>query len=121
MSKYLADVIRSKNGKILFNVFVKKIEQKDDVCRITDCNGKVYECDYIIMACSPWQANKVNFYPQLSYDRRFLCERSFMGSYIKVILLYKRAYWTEKGFSGEVLTECLDSPLMTAYDDTKHN
>lgn len=44
-----------------------------------------------------------------------------MGSYIKVILLYKRAYWTEKGFSGEVLTDCLDSALMTAFDDTKHN
>jgi hypothetical protein len=44
-----------------------------------------------------------------------------MGSYIKVILLYKRAYWKEKGMSGEILTDCLDSPLMTAFDDTKKN
>lgn len=44
-----------------------------------------------------------------------------MGSYIKVILLYKRAYWKEKGLSGEILTDCTDSPLMTAFDDTKVN
>ena len=100
MSKYLAEVIKSKNGKILFNTFVKKIEQKENVCHITDYNDKVYECDYIIMACSPWQAKKVSFYPQLSYDRRLLCERGIMGSYTKVFLLYKRAYWREKGFSG---------------------
>jgi monoamine oxidase len=73
------------------------------------------------MACSPWQVNKVDFFPRLSNDRKLLCERGFMGSYIKVILLYKRSYWIEKGFSGEVLTDCLDSPLMTAFDDTKHN
>lgn len=91
------------------------------MCYIVDEKNKVYECDYVIMACSPWQVNKIDFVPPLSMDRKLLCERSFMGSYIKVILLYKRAYWKEKGMSGELLTDCFDSPLMTAFDDTKHN
>lgn len=44
-----------------------------------------------------------------------------MGSYIKVIILYKKAYWREKGFSGEMITDCKDSPLLTAFDDCKTN
>jgi monoamine oxidase len=100
MSKYLADVITSKNGKILFNVFVRKIEQKENICCLTDTNNKVYECDYLIMACPPSQVKKIDFFPLLSYDRRLLCERGIMGSYTKVFLLYKRAYWKEKGLSG---------------------
>jgi monoamine oxidase len=100
MSKYLADVLRSKNGKIELNVIAKRIEQKPSGCIITDSSNKVYECDYLVIACSPWQANKIDFFPQLSMDRKLLCERSFMGSYVKVILLYKRAYWKERGLSG---------------------
>ena len=52
------------------------------------------------MGCAPWQANKIEYLPPLSRERKMLCERSFMGSYIKIILLYKKAYWREKGFSG---------------------
>jgi monoamine oxidase len=60
----------------------------------------VYKSDYLIIACSPWQANKMEFSPKLSMNRKLLCQRSFMGSYIKMFLLYKRAYWKEKGLSG---------------------
>lgn len=52
------------------------------------------------MACAPWQANKIEYSPPLSTERKLICQRSFMGSYIKVILLYKKAYWREKHFSG---------------------
>jgi monoamine oxidase len=38
--------------------------------------------------------------PELSRDRNFICNKSKMGSYAKIILLYKRAYWIEKGYSG---------------------
>jgi len=44
-----------------------------------------------------------------------------MGSYLKILLLYKRAYWRDKGFSGEMGTDCKDSPVAYVYDSSKHN
>lgn len=100
---------------------VKAIEQIEGKCFIRSNDKKDYECDYIVMACAPWQANKIDYTPPLSRDRKVICSRSFMGSYIKIILLYRKAYWKEKHFSGEIITDCQDSPLLTAYDDTKTN
>lgn len=42
-----------------------------------------------------------------------------MGSCSKVLFLYSQPYWREKGFSGETLSDCLQSPVFNAYDDSR--
>lgn len=42
-----------------------------------------------------------------------------MGGYSKMIILYPKQYWVEKGFSGEILSDCLDDPLQETYDETR--
>ena len=69
----------------------------------------------------PCNANKIHFTPQLSAERRLICERSFMGTLIKVILLYKEKYWKTINFSGETLSDCYDSPVMNGFDDSRTN
>ena len=44
-----------------------------------------------------------------------------MGTLAKVLVLYPEAYWTNKGFTGEVLSDCFDSPVMSVFDDTRIN
>lgn len=44
-----------------------------------------------------------------------------MGTLTKVLILYKKAYWKDKKFSGEMISDCVDSPLMVAFDDSKVN
>ena len=44
-----------------------------------------------------------------------------MGTIIKVIILYPQAYWREKGFTGEILSDCHDGPAMNAFDDSRVN
>ena len=73
------------------------------------------------MACSPWQASRISYSPPLSRERKILFSKAFMGSYAKMIILYKKAYWREKGFSGEMATDCKDSPIVYAYDDSRLN
>lgn len=99
-SKFLAEKIQERGGVVRLGVRVKEIEQTEAKCVIKCHDDSVYECDFLVMACSPWQANKIDYSPPLSNDRSFICQRSFMGSYIKVILLYRKAYWREKNFSG---------------------
>ena len=67
---------------------------------VIDEKGEKIEGDFMIMAMPPCSVNKIHFTPQLSTERRLICERSFAGSLIKVILLYKEQYWKNKSFSG---------------------
>lgn len=100
---------------------VGNIQQSEEQCLVTDQDNNTYPCEYVVIACSPWQANQIAFHPNLSQDRHLLCSKAFMGSYTKVILLYPRNYWKERGLSGEIVTDCSDSPLMWSYDDSKTN
>ena len=42
-----------------------------------------------------------------------------MGGYSKMILLYDKPYWREKQFSGQILSDCHDSPVLMTYDDSR--
>lgn len=44
-----------------------------------------------------------------------------MGTLAKVILLYKERYWKQKGFTGEFVSDCSDSPVMNCFDGSKLN
>lgn len=42
-----------------------------------------------------------------------------MGNISKVLLLYDKPYWREKGFSGETLSDCITTPIFNAYDESR--
>lgn len=42
-----------------------------------------------------------------------------MGSYSKMLLLYDKQYWTEKGFSGSILSDCHDNPILMTFEDSR--
>lgn len=42
-----------------------------------------------------------------------------MGSCSKVLYLYDQPYWRNKGFSGETLSDCIETPIFNAYDDSR--
>ncbi len=44
-----------------------------------------------------------------------------MGAYSKMVILYDKPYWKDKGFSGEIISDCYDNPIIFAYDDTRPN
>lgn len=52
------------------------------------------------MAMPPPNVAKIHFQPKLSVERRILCERSFMGSLAKILILYPDTFWANKGFTG---------------------
>lgn len=44
-----------------------------------------------------------------------------MGTVAKVLVFYNEPYWKNKGFTGEVLSDCYDGPAMNVFDDTRTN
>jgi hypothetical protein len=37
------------------------------------------------------------------------------------MVLYKTQFWKEKGFSGEIISDCIDGPVFNTYDDSRMN
>lgn len=62
---------------------------------------------------------EVDFDPPLPADRHASLGGWTMGSAIKVIALYDRPFWRERGYSGEVVSS--DGPLSVVYDDCAHD
>lgn len=60
----------------------------------------VHRANYLIIAGPPQMTRKIHFEPQLSRERRFIADRFIMAAFSKMVLLYDRRYWAEKGFSG---------------------
>jgi|JI91814BRNA_FD_contig_31_5833360_length_1122_multi_3_in_0_out_0_1 monoamine oxidase len=73
------------------------------------------------MAGPPQMSRKIQFEPQLSRERRFIADRFIMAAFSKMVLVYDKRYWMEKGFSGEILSDCHDAPVLNAYDETRPN
>ncbi|HLT34737.1 MAG TPA: NAD(P)/FAD-dependent oxidoreductase [Enhygromyxa sp.] len=61
----------------------------------------------VILAVSPAIAASIELPATLSDDRRQLHERMFMGSTIKCVAAYPRAFWRERGLSGEAVSDRL--------------
>ena len=66
----------------------------------------------MIFAGPPPAARSIEFQPQLSRERRLINSRYIMGGYSKMVLLYDKPYWREKNFSGQILSDCHDSPVL---------
>ncbi len=51
------------------------------------------------------QYAKVNFIPELPVIKLHVYKFCQMGNYIKFLVTYKKPFWREKRFSGEVVSD----------------
>lgn len=82
-------------------------------------NGVTYQGAYLIIAAPPPSIKTIQFEPQISRQRRLIADKYSMGAYSKIIIQYDKRYWADKGFSGELLSDCHFAPVLNAYDETK--
>ena len=77
------------------------------------------QSDYVIMAIPCPLQTKILYEPALPSLRNQLIQRTEMGSVIKVMLFYERAFWREKDMCGSALILDKDSPINICLDDCK--
>ena len=84
---------------------------------VTCENGKKYQAQYVISAMPQPLLNSVSFDPPLPPLKNQLIQRMPLGSSIKTITFYKKAFWREKGLNGMVISD--SGPVHISVDDTK--
>jgi len=80
-------------------------------------DGGTIRARRVIVAIPPVLAGRIRYSPALPGVRDQLTQRSFMGSVVKVHLVYERPFWREAGLSGHVTA---DSGFVQITFDQSH-
>ena len=93
---------------------VSAISQDDAGVSVRSANGKTYRAKRAIVTVPVPLGCRIEFTPRLPALRQQLMQRSYMGAAVKIFVRYERAFWRERGLSGEAA--CGDGPVSVTYD-----
>lgn len=116
--------ILAAGGTIRFNAAVNAIHRlaspatSERAVRITCADGFTTDADVVLVAIPPPLHSAITFSPPLSAARHALTTQSQMGGIIKALVVYRRAWWRAKGYSGEVIcdTRTAGGPAFNIFD-----
>jgi monoamine oxidase len=97
-------------SKVLFNRPLIEVNQKNDLVIIKVLNLKtnteeVYSARKLVSSMPLNQYIHVKFIPDLPFYKKNVFNFCKAGNYIKILVTYKKAFWIEKGYSGEVVSD----------------
>ena len=95
---------------------VTRIDHEDESVLVHHDGGTI-RARRVIVAIPPVLAGRIRYSPALPGVRDQLTQRSFMGSVVKVHLVYERPFWREAGLSGHVTA---DSGFVQITFDQSH-
>ncbi len=101
-------------GCVRLGFAVHEVRQDARGVEVVGPAGRV-SAQHVIIAMAPPMCAKIKFTPGLPAAREALHERMPMGSVIKVVVVYDRAFWRDDGLTGEVLSDA--GPCRGWFDD----
>jgi monoamine oxidase len=105
-------------NRVVLECRVWALEQSADGLSLQTARG-TFRCRYAIVAIPPLLAGRIRYASGLPLRRDQLMARMPMGSCIKYVATYERAFWREAGFSGEAFSDT--GPTTTTFDDSSHD
>lgn len=112
MSTYLASLFPDS---VKLNAPVTAIERTDAGVTVK-AGGASYSAKAVIVTTGTVMLDTIEFSPPLPLQQRLAIDRSFTGYYTKVVLLYERAWWREKGFSGAAISPAPEESMQATFD-----
>jgi monoamine oxidase len=94
----------------------RRIAQDAEGVRI-ETDAGTWRAPRAIVAIPPILSARIEYDPPLPAARAALAQRFPMGAAIKCIALYERAFWRERGFSGEAIGD--GGPVGFVLDASK--
>jgi monoamine oxidase len=94
---------------------VRKITQKADRVQV-DSDKLTAIGQRVIVAIPPPLAGRLQYSPALPALRDQLTQRFPLGSVMKVIALYEKPFWRDKGYTGQVVSDT--GPVQATFDNT---
>jgi len=104
--------------RVLLDCPVRSITQDADGVTLQTDRGP-FRGRLVIVAIPPLLAGRIHYTAALPVRRDQLMTRMPMGSVIKYVATYDRAFWREAGFSGEAFSDT--GPTVTTFDDSSHD
>ncbi|XP_066570301.1 probable flavin-containing monoamine oxidase A isoform X2 [Amia ocellicauda] len=116
LSERLADRVGRENIRLASAVTA--VEQGSDSVEVRTVSG-TFTCKAVIVTCPPHLAAKIHYQPPLPLEREHLTQYMPVAHMMKFIVTYPTAFWREKGYSGEVVTQpSSDCPFSVTFDAT---
>ena len=115
ISQRLADQL---GERLILNAPVRAIEQHDDGVIVRSDVGR-FAAERVVVAVPPLLAGRIHYESALPAARDQIASRMPMGSVIKYVATYDRAFWREAGLSGEAFSDT--GPTVTTFDDSSHD
>src|SRR5262249_13233398 len=100
--------------RVLLSSPVRRIEQGRGRVAVTSDRGR-HHADRVIVALPPVLSARIDFAPGVPAARAELARRMPMGATIKCLVAYERAFWRERGSSGEAVSNA--GPVVFTYDN----
>jgi monoamine oxidase len=121
--KLLANVVENSSNKIIFNAETTEIKQNDLFVEVTvkdTTSNKLssYRAKKIVCSIPINLYDKIDFSPDLPCHKWNVYRSCRMGNFGKFIVTYKRPFWRENGYSGEVVSD--GSVLLLKNVDNKN-
>ncbi len=104
--------------RVVLNCPVRSITQDADGVTLQTDRG-AFRGRVVIVAIPPLLASRIHYASSLPSSREQLMIRMPMGSVIKYVATYDRAFSREAGFSGEAFSDT--GPTVTTFDDCSHD
>jgi monoamine oxidase len=101
--------------RVRLNTPVLAIEQTGEAVVVRTPAGTV-DARRVVVAVPPVLAGRIHYSPALPAARDQLTSRMPMGSVIKYLAVYDRAFWREAGLSGEAFSDT--GITVTTFDDS---
>lgn len=115
ISNRMAEQLRDR---VILNCPVRSIEQ--DTEGVTLCTDRgPFRGKFVVVALPPLLAGRIHYAAGMPARRDQLTARMPMGSVIKYVATYDRAFWREAGLSGEAFSDT--GPTVTTFDDSAHD
>ncbi len=102
-------------SRVAVNARVMKIVQEAKAVKVELEKGHV-KAQRVIVAMPPALTARIDYEPLLPVLRDQLTQRSPMGTYAKVDVVYNEPFWREEGLTGQTVS--LNGPVRTTFDST---
>uniref|UniRef100_A0A8C9WCU6 Amine oxidase n=1 Tax=Scleropages formosus TaxID=113540 RepID=A0A8C9WCU6_SCLFO len=106
-------------GSVKLKQPVVRVSQHPGGVSVETLTGEKYQGAYVISAIPPGLTMNIHYEPELPPIRNQLIQRVPMGSIIKCMMYYQKAFWKDKGYCGTMMIEDENSPISMTLDDTK--
>jgi monoamine oxidase len=101
------------NKRVRLNTPVRKINQNARGARVYS-DKRSFRCRQVIVAVPPALAGRIQYKPKVSSLRDQLTQRVPQGTLIKFDAIYDRAFWRDKGLTGQAVS--LQGPAKVTFD-----